>query len=188
MRRGSTMASSRSKRILLSWKHKAIIALVAFVCVQAAVVMFAVADRVAPTVSTKDATIEFGETLELSSFVRINDDRTEAAITGVSVEPSAQTTVSDDLKTVSFEKSGDYTITIFAEDESGNVGSGELKVTMLPRPQPEVDPELVASGQAQPDITPFMLPDGAFRPEGATVVVGEDVPAGLYKLIGTGEK
>ncbi|MBE6465061.1 MAG: hypothetical protein E7003_07055 [Eggerthellaceae bacterium] len=182
------MASSRSKRVLFSWKQKAVFALILFVCAQVAFVAYAVADRVPPTVSTKDATIEFGETLELSSFVRVNDDRTEAAITGVSVEPSAGTTVSDDLKTVSFEKSGDYAITVSATDESGNVGSGELKVTMLPRPRPEADPEMVASGQAQPDTIPFPLPDVAFRPEGATIVAGEDVPAGLYKLIGTGEK
>ena len=177
-----------SKRVLLSWKHKAIIALIAFVCVQAIVVAIAVADRVPPTVTTKDATIEFGETLDLAPFVRVNDDRSEATITGISVAPEAGTAVSDDAKTVTFERSGSYVITVSAEDESGNIGTGELKVTVQSRPQPEVDPEQVASGEAQPDITPFPLPDGAFRPDGDTIVVGESIPAGLYKLIGTGER
>lgn len=180
------MTSVRSKRVPFSWKHKAIIALIAFICVQAIVVAIAVADRVPPTVTTKDATIEYGETLELAPFVRINDDRSGASVAGISIEPSVGTNVSEDLKTVTFEKSGDYTITVYAEDESGNMGKGDLKVTVNPRVQ-EI-PEPGQGGEVQPDVTPFPVPDGALGPLSGTLIVGQDVPVGLYKLIGIGEK
>ena len=184
------MTSARSirssKRILLSWKHKAIIALIAFLCVQAVVVAIAVADRVPPTVTTKDTTVQFGETLDVMPFARINDDRSDATFAGILVEPQAGTTVSDDAKTVTFERSGEYTITVFGEDESGNIGQGTFKVTVEPRPQP--DPAQVATGEAQPDVLPFPIPEGAIGPAGGVYVVGQDVPAGLYKLIGIGER
>ena len=125
------MASSRSKRVLFSWKQKAVFALILFVCAQVAFVAYAVADRVPPTVSTKDATIEFGETLELSSFVRVNDDRTEAAITGVSVEPSAGTTVSDDLKTVFCRLDLDGFIDVPGSAEGSVVDGHHIRVCVI---------------------------------------------------------
>ena len=186
--------TNSSRRPLLPWRAKAIIALIIFVVLQIIVVRFAVADRVPPTVTTKDATIQYGETFELSPFVRVNDDRSEATITGLYVDPNAWVTVSDDLKTMTFQKAGTYTINVFAEDESGNTTIGELKVTMEPPVRETPDPSQIEGGTVQPDVTPFPIPDRTVIPGNGldasqgSFVVGEQVTAGLYKLIGTSEK
>ena len=145
------MTSSSYKRPLLPWRAKAILALIVFVVLQIIVVRLAVADRVPPTITTKDTTIQYGETFEISPFVRVNDDRPEATITGLYVDPNAGVTVSDDLKTMTFQKAGTYTINVFAEDESGNTTIGELKVTMEPPVRETPDPSQVEGGGAQPD-------------------------------------
>lgn len=105
-------------------------------------------DSTPPEITPKSPEVEYGTTLSISDVADVTD---EYEVAEAKFQEGGDGTISEGGETISFQKPGDYTVTIVAKDQRDNAAEVECPVSVIDSTQPQIiavsGPESIGYGE-----------------------------------------
>lgn len=106
-------------------------------------------DSTPPEITPKSPEVEYGTTLSISDVADVTD---EYEVAEAKFQATDGGSVGGDGETISFQKPGDYTVTIVAKDQRDNTAEVECPISVVDSTQPQIitvsGPETVGYGES----------------------------------------